>query len=167
MLKAGTTCLVTAFNMATLADCSAYVDKVSSMYTGNVIISAKAAAYSNDIYYVDDKRNTNQFDSFPFGTLFQSAILTQNPGASVTYSSNAVISSGSNVKGYVGWGIHNGVFAPTYATDGSVVWSASSKWWIIETLESFNGQRDCSQGCVKRWFASDAWGGTNYTNTPV
>ncbi len=52
----GTTCLVTALNLATLADCTAYVDKVTSMYTSNVIISAKAAGYVNTNYYVDDVR---------------------------------------------------------------------------------------------------------------
>ena len=158
----GTTCLVTALNMATLADCTAYVDKVTSMYTGDVIISAKAAGYANDNYYLDDTGGSGGY--IP---AFRTAILTQNPGASVIYSSNAVISTGSNIKGYVGWGIHNGIFTNTYAVDGEVVWSGSSTWWIIETIESFNGQRGCSQGCVERWFAPNAWGGTNYTNTPV
>jgi hypothetical protein len=159
----GTTCLVTALNLATLADCTAYVDKVTSMYTGNVIISAKAAGYTNSNYYLDET-NTLGFVSL---APFRDAILAQNPSANVTYTSNAIIRAGSNVKGYASWGVHNGVFANTYATDGSVVWSGSSTWWIIETIESFNGQRCCGQGCVERWFTTNAWGGVMYSNTPV
>jgi uncharacterized repeat protein (TIGR03803 family) len=160
----GTTCLVTALNLATAADCTAYVNKVTSMYTGNVIISAKAAAYGNNNYYLDDTETaygTNWFGPF------QTAILAANPSASVTYSTNAVIRTGSNVKGYGSWGVHDGVFSNTYAVDGSVVWSGSSAWWLIETIESFNGQRCCSQGCVKEWFTTNAWGGVTYSNTPI
>jgi uncharacterized repeat protein (TIGR03803 family) len=169
----GTTCLVTALDMATLADCTAYVDKVTSMYTGDVVISARAARYTNDNYYLDE------FNHYGFNgseaiqiAPFQSAILAANPSASVFYSTNAVITTGSNVTGYVGWGTHNGVFSNGYySTDGSVKWSGSSAWWIIETIESFNGRRDAvasnGQGDVEQWFASNAWGGTNYANTPV
>ena len=43
-----------------------------------------------------------------------------------------------------------------------------SSWWIIETLESFNGQRaETGQGSFIKWFSSSAFGGTNYSNTPV
>jgi hypothetical protein len=161
----GTTCLVTALNMATLADCTAYIDKVTSMYTSNVIISAKERGYGDNTYFFDDTTSNNT------AVTFQSAVLSANPTADVNYSYSSVITNGSSVKGYVGWGVHNGVWSgdPSYAVDGSVVWSGSSnKWWIIETFESFNGQRCClTQGCVKRWFASGAWGGTNYVNTPV
>jgi hypothetical protein len=171
----GTTCLVTALNLATLADCTAYVDKVTSMYRSNVIISAKAAGYGDDNYFLDE------FNNYGFGGAelivlapFQSAILAVNPSANVTYSTNAVISAGSNVKGYASWGIHNGVWThdPYYATDGSVVWSGNSNsWWTVETIESFNGQRDSTtingQGDVEEWFATNAWGGVSYSNTPV
>jgi uncharacterized repeat protein (TIGR03803 family) len=161
----GTTCLVTALNMATLADCTAYVDKVTSMYTGDVIISAKASGYSNDNYYLDD--TTIYYGTNWLGP-FRSAILAQNTNASVIYSSNLVITNGSNVKGYATWGVNGGYLTGTYPVNGSVVWTNSSKWWIIETLESFNGQRCCGyQGCVKQWFSTNAWGGANYSNTPV
>jgi hypothetical protein len=40
-------------------------------------------------------------------------------------------------------------------------------WWIIETLESFNGQRNIGQGNFTQWFYQTAFGGTNYENTPV
>ncbi len=160
----GTTCLVTALNMATLADSTAYIDKVASMYTGDVIISAKSSGYSNDTYYLDD---TSGYGTNWLGP-FRSAILAENGSASVVYSSNAVITNGSNVKGYASWGENSGILSGTYSVDGSVVWSGTSTWWIVETLESFNGQRCCGyQGCVKQWFSTNAWGGANYSNTPV
>ena len=159
----GTTCLVTSLNMGTLTDCEAYIDKVASMYSNNIIISASAAGYTNATYYVDDV----EVGYSPYLYEYQNAISNENPSASIIYSSNAVIRTGSNVRGYVSWGTHDGVFSNTYPVDGSVIWSGNSKWWIIATIESFNGQRCCPQGCVERWFAENAWGGTNYDNTPV
>lgn len=163
----GTTCLVTALNMATLADCEAYIDKVASMYRSNVIISASEAGYANSTYYLDD---------YPGGcpSDVAASIQAQNPNASITCSSNAVITTGSCIRGYISRGMHSGELRYTYAIDGSIRWLGSSNsWWIIETRESYNGMRDCGdsegqdQGCVARWFSASAWGGTNYENTPV
>jgi uncharacterized repeat protein (TIGR03803 family) len=163
----GTTCLVTALNMSTLADCEAYVDKVASMYTGDVIISAAEGGYADNTYHLDGTIPVFGGFSYACPTYIADAILAQNPNASIVCSSNTVISTGTNLRGYYGRGVNNGIFGNTYATDGTVVWSGSSTWWIIETAESFNGRRSCGQGCIKRWFASNAWGGTNYVNTPV
>ena len=41
------------------------------------------------------------------------------------------------------------------------------RWWIVETVESFNGQRASSSGTFIKWFSSNAFGGTSYSNTPV
>ena len=55
-----------------------------------------------------------------------------------------------------------------YATNGFVNWTGNSRWWIIETVESFNGQRyEADQGNFIKWLSSNAFGGTNYLNTPV
>ena len=41
-------------------------------------------------------------------------------------------------------------------------------WWIIATLESFNGQRLYDgQGTFIKWFSPNAFGGSSYSNTPV
>jgi hypothetical protein len=55
----------------------------------------------------------------------------------------------------------------SYATNGLIVWSGNSGWWIIVTAESFNGDRATYEGNVETWFATNAWGGVNYSNTPV
>ena len=49
-------------------------------------------------------------------------------------------------------------------------WNQGSSWWIIETIESYNGQRDLGMGNFTQWFSDRAFGGTIYTNyecTPV
>jgi hypothetical protein len=65
------------------------------------------------------------------------------------------------------WGAHSSL-GGNYAVNGVVNWSGNSGWWIIETVESFNGIRGgFGQGNFTQWFASNAFGGTNYSNTPV
>jgi len=51
--------------------------------------------------------------------------------------------------------------------NGLVVWRGSSSWWVINTLESFNGQRATGQGNFTQWFSAGAFGGLGYENTPV
>lgn len=65
------------------------------------------------------------------------------------------------------WGAHStlGVDYPTNAA--KVTWLGASRWWIIETVESFNGQRDYGAGVFLKCFSANAFGGTNYSNTPV
>jgi len=49
------------------------------------------------------------------------------------------------------------------------MWNRSSGWWIIETIESFNGLREYGgQAFFLQWFSLGAFGGTNnYSKTPV
>jgi hypothetical protein len=44
---------------------------------------------------------------------------------------------------------------------------SSHRWWIIRTVESYNGDRGTSQGNFLEWFASTAFGGSDYANTPI
>ena len=76
------------------------------------------------------------------------------------------------MAGYICWGAHsnwgtNLLSDGNYALDGQVKWSGNSDWWIIRTEESFNGQRDTGQGNFIKWFSRNAFGGTNYSNTPI
>ena len=72
----------------------------------------------------------------------------------------------TNVAGYISWGFHSSLHSD-YATNGLVTWSGDSRWWIIETIESNNGQRNSDSGNFLQWFSSNAFGGTDYSNTPV
>ena len=75
--------------------------------------------------------------------------------------------TGTNVAGYISWGQHSCLGAD-YATDANGVhWQGNSGWWIIETVESFNGDQTTYQGNFIKWFSSSAFAGTNYLHTPV
>ena len=80
----------------------------------------------------------------------------------------ALAENGANVTGKprISWGAHSAL-GVDYPIDGKVVWTGNSRWWIIETVESFNGQRESGSGMFIKWFSSNALGGANYSNTPV
>jgi hypothetical protein len=98
------------------------------------------------------------------------------PAVTVTYVNElsdtnlaGQITNGANLAGYMSWGCHS-LLGPYYATNGVDIWSGNSDWWIIDTIESFNGQQYYGasvQGCLLYWFSTGAFGGTNYSHTPV
>jgi hypothetical protein len=46
--------------------------------------------------------------------------------------------------------------------------AGNSGWYIIETIESENGQRyRYNEGTFVKWFSSNAFAGGSYSNTPV
>lgn len=157
-------------------DCIAYINKLASFGSnyspGKLVISAPAAGYGNTNYYIDDTRYGYPPPPPPPGADAESGILSVNPSASITYSNatdnglSSHITNGFNVAGYLCWGAHSSL-GSQYATNGYVQWTGNSSWWIIRTCESFNGQRDSSQGDFLQWYASNAFGGNNYSNTPI
>jgi len=173
---------VTAINMGLFDntnDCIAYIDKLKTIgatYSpGRLLISPYAAGYGNTNYYIDAS------DDAPGNTPGRNAtngIFMANPTASVTYTnvmdshSDLVphIHTGSNVAGYLCFGAHSAL-GFTYATNASeVAWTGNSKWWIIHTIESYNGLRkkgDSSQGFFLQYFSTNWFGGTAWSNTPI
>ena len=164
---------VTHINMGDTNTCKAYIDKLESMgntYSpGKVVISASAGGYGNDRYYFDESGRD------PTGVTFLqraydvvvSAGLSTN---SATYAgpTNAAVAVASNVTAYVSWGVHGGR-ASDYATNGTIFFQGSSSWYLISTIESYNGQavQDSPQGNYIRWFSRFAFGGTDWLNTPA
>jgi hypothetical protein len=52
--------------------------------------------------------------------------------------------------------------------DGTIKWSGNSAWYVVETIESFNGYAtNFISGTFIWWFAANGFGGSNYSNTPV
>jgi hypothetical protein len=43
----------------------------------------------------------------------------------------------------------------------------NSGWFIMSTIDSFSGRRDTFQAGFLSWFATNSFGGTNYSSTPV
>lgn len=163
---------ITHINMNGTNDCIGYINKLAYIGTNysprKLIISASASGYGNTNYYIDDGNNQNYG---VFGISAVSGILNENPTATVIYSNNvdngvaSHIITGVNVAGYFCWGAHS-TLGSNYPL-GYVNWTGNNAWWIIETAESFNGQRYESHQCnYIKWFSPNAFGGTNYSNTP-
>ena len=83
------------------------------------------------------------------------------------------ITAAANVAGYVCYGDHSALgnqYGLGSSNDGSILvsWHGASGWWLIDTVESFNGQPVAGgQGDYWMWFGATAFGSTNYENTPV
>jgi hypothetical protein len=171
---------VTSINMLTTNDCVAYINKlafIGSNYSpGQLILSASACGYGstncygNTNWYFDDAQG-DPLD--PLGLAAMESVESNGvPSSAVIYTpiTNIThITKGTNVAGYFTWGV-NGNLTNTYAIDGTISFFGASTWYLIQTAESFNGQipiQQFSQGSFVQWFSSNAFGGTNYSNTPV
>ncbi len=167
----GTTALVTHLNMGSQEATIAYIDKLKAMYlampTPNVVISASASGRAGTHYLFDEAQGFYGY-SVLMGDANQ---LTSEgvAGSRITYSPQSTadhIWTGANVLGYETWGA-NGGLGGDYANDGKVMFTGASSWYLIKTLESFNGQWYTGQGNFADWFSSNAFGGVNYSNTPA
>ncbi len=187
---------VTSINMGfdnLTNDCIAYINKLRDFGTnysaGKLFISA--GTYGNTNYIVDNVRHGSGYSpSFAvWGTyvfsstngLFEAGVspleinyLTgietreTNVMGGWIYHDLPHITNAVNVAGYISWGSHSSL-GNEYPRVGPirVKWTGNSSWWIIETIESYNGIRHPGQGNFTQWFSQDAFGGTNYSNTPV
>ena len=176
---------VTHINMEGMNDCKAYIEKLASFGT-NLVISASATNYGNTNYIVDSVRSgtcciggdytgsgatvsdaTNGL--YLAGVAASAIIYTNGLEACSNCGPNILphITSAVNVAGYISWGAHSSL-GSHYATNGTPQWSGNSGWWIIQTIESYNGTTFVTdQGNFLQWFSTSAFGGTNYSNTPV
>lgn len=168
---------ITYINGGTLADCTNYVNKLASIAAtyspGRLIISASAEGYGNTNYHFDDTEFG--YDGKPLGMAAEQAVIQAGVSSnSVTYTNvfpdcgslACHLTIGSNLAGYFFWGVHSSL-GGGYATNRTVQWSGHSGWWIIATIESFNGMRNTDHGNFIKWFSPNAFGGTDYSNTPV
>jgi len=159
-------------------DCLKYIDKVTSFATNSpdkLVISASAGGlYTNTNYYFDNTRTNIGLVPNVDGLNASNAVVNAGAApASVIYTNvtdsglGSHITRGSNVAGYLSFGKYSSL-GPNYATNSAIQWSGNSGCWIIETVESFNGLRiDPGYGTFIKWFSSNAFGGTDYSNTPI
>ncbi len=183
--------LITHINMGDSNACMAYIDKlaaIAAQYSpGQAMISAGAGGYGNTNFVVDDVRHGSGFADDFTSYWWMGAGATNGPlqagvpasaiqylGGLETIVGGTVISlphitNAANLAGYFCWGAHSSL-GGDYATTGLPVcqWSGHSGWYVIETVESFNGQMyESGQGNFIQWFSANAFGGANYANTPV
>ena len=184
-------------DMGTTNDCRAYIDKLEYFGTnyspGELVISASSSSlYGNTNYVLDGIRHGGAYTNGVFDPSFPNF---SSRSYVVSSATNGLLSAGvptnsilffdgldiytnntppplihptskSNIAGYMTWGVHSALEA-NYPTDSKVAWVGTNRWWIIETVESFNGQRESGAGMFIKWFSAGAFGGTNYSNTPV
>ncbi len=168
---------VSSINMASTNDCIGYIKKLIYIGTnyspGKLFISASVEGYANTNYVIDDVRDV-------FCTRTNAVMATNGltaagvPNTAILYlygceSSGAMphLTNAVNIAGYITWGAHSSL-GGDYPINGEVKWSGNSCWWIMESIESFNGQREAGgQGNFLKWFTANSFGGTNYQNTPI
>jgi hypothetical protein len=166
-------------------DCTAYIDKLVSMASNNppgtLFISGTAAGYGNTNWYFDYGGSTG-FSTTDPAYLYSSSysinavfgVTNVDPLASVILSTYPNASTlATNVAGYFtcGWDCGGDV---NLFDDGSIKFFGQSGWYIMTTIDSFDGQRDTDpsqhdfvQANFLSWFTTNSFGGTNYSNTPV
>jgi alpha-tubulin suppressor-like RCC1 family protein len=167
---------VSSINMNSLNgtnDCIAYINKLKTIgvlgSSNSPVLSASAGGYGNTNYYFEDAQGA--YPAYPFAFQAMQGVTSNGVSASnvdyLSFTNTTHITHGTNVSGYLTWGA-NGGLGGGYPTNGAVVFTGQSTWYLIETIESFNGQRgDPGQGTFLKWSLPNAFGGTNYSNTPV
>lgn len=166
--------IVTSINMNGIAgtnDCTGYIDKIARIASnnppGSLIVSGLKAGLENTNWYFDGAAYT----SFAAQAALGVSNALANP--SVIYLTNAHIYSGTNVAGYWCPGNDGGLggVSNSYATNGQIVFHGTNNWFIMASVDSYNGDRvpegDYGQSGFLTWFAANAFGGLNYTNAPV
>jgi hypothetical protein len=189
----GTLALITVLDMGSSDATLAYIDKLattsSKMAHPNIVLSGTDAGIAGNTYDFEDIR-LNQFsDAVAINS--KNSVLSVNPNASVIYHDDRIganwinpsakdlytsdVNNVSNILGYMTWG-SNGGRGGCYAFHDSdpncshgleMNFSGKSSWYIITSLDSFNGAWDTYQGSYRTWFFPNAFGGANYQNTPV
>jgi alpha-tubulin suppressor-like RCC1 family protein len=176
-------------------NCYNYINKltnISKTYSpGQLIISAKAGGYLNANWCFDDDNPQNYTAFFTNAVI---AVTNINPSASIIYTngtggtSASHITNAAAVAAFGSWGVHgyNGGYVGTnnypygtnwgYATNGTIVFSGASAWYLIETGESFNGQQipivgpstnETETANFISWYEPNAFGGASGSQTPV
>ena len=167
---------VTHLNMKDTNDCIGYINKLANIGTlissNSPLLSASTGGYGNTNWYFDDTESG--YGSASPSLAASNAVIQAGAAlTSVTYTNvtdhglGSHITSGSNVAGYFCWGFHSSL-GGQFPLDNSLTWIGNSSWYLIETVESFNGQRyNLQMSTYIKWFSKNAFGGTNYSNTPV
>ena len=187
---------ITHINMLTTNDCIAYINKLqyfgSNYSPGNLIISARAGGYGNTNYVLDGIRHGSGYQLTDYNyTAYDyvvsnviSALLLDGVSSNEMFFSDGTETivtnltttnyynlshptGTTNVAGYICWGVHSSL-GGGYAVNGAVDWIGNSGWYLIATIESFNGQRyEYGQANFTQWFSTNAFGQNYYASTPA
>ena len=160
-------------------DCTVYIDKIaraaSNNPSGSLVISGSKAGYSNTNWYFDGGYAPGPLYGNYSWFAAQAGLGVSNalasPSVIYTHTTNNYITLGTNVAGYWGAGSDGGITSfsnyNSFATNGDVKFQGTNNWFIMATVDSWNGVRASYQGGFQTWFAATAFGGLNYTNATV
>jgi hypothetical protein len=168
----GTMALTTYMWMGSVEATKAYIDKLKAMYNSmpvkNIVISAEGTGQQGTSYYFEDTQSLGP-NGEPLNAIARrDGVRAVNPNVPVTIVGHGepFITTASDVSGFMTWGWNAGR-GPWYSLDGKVTFTGNSGWYAIQTYESFNGWWNSWQGDFTDWFSANAFGGTNYSNTPA
>jgi hypothetical protein len=174
----GTPVLVTRMDMGTLSTTKAYIQKIKTMYDAmpspDVVVSANSAGLGGSNYLFDEVRNKAYGSAFPEAK-------DQSDLANRSYSNvplarrlyifgiagvNPHLAGGADVTGYESWGA-NGAMSSDYPNDRSIFFTGKSNWYLVKTIESYNGIVGSDHGNFEKWFVPTTAGGWQYSRTPI
>jgi hypothetical protein len=168
--------VVTHLNMGDTNGCKAYIDKLQAFgaeySAGKLFIAASSGGYANTNYYLDDIREdiTTNYTSIRLASDATNALAGLGVGnGALHYVTNWAphLRYCANLAGYFSWGAHGGLHGYPLNTD-VLAFDGAAAWFLIETLESYNGRiPEPWMGTYVQWFSENAFGGSNYSNTPV
>ncbi len=181
----GMTALVTHLNMGDLEASLAYVDKLKAFHNTGPLLHPPDDSHARN-FFMEDHDAHNRLPANFFGHRYGERM---KAGFARAGEMNLIhhpkgsghITSGENVAFFGTLGRWGGRGAD-YAIDGQIEWGAQSDWWLMLSVESFNGQRvpaqrqggeahvfygPMDQGNFVDWFSAHAFGGENYSRTPV
>jgi hypothetical protein len=134
-----------------------------------LVLSARRGSYANTNYYFDDVSEGFRSSDTDYTNILVSAGV---PYDAITFVDDALttshITNATNVAAYFCFGGHSPNLGPYFCVNGAVKFYGRSDWYVMTTYESYNGRlADPGLSCFGRWFASNAFGGTDYSNVPV
>jgi hypothetical protein len=185
--------------MRSYEDCTNYVNKLAYFGTNyspqKVYISPSQGAYGNTNYVFDDTRY--RYTEAPGSNarngvlahgadsnsiFYVDALYTQWPTNYSGWPMSSVFPShlrlGTNVAGYLSFGSHGGIWGGGQMaeaggggfTNGYVAFRGSSSWFLVQTIESFNGRwypYTGDQNSFQDWFAPSAFSTNGAANDYV
>jgi hypothetical protein len=167
----GTRFLITDINFQTLADCTAYIDKLKAKYTEQastgIVISAESSRGSN---YLFDANRKPLYDGIL--TWIEDGYTTFNstfPSVSTTFAPDGttILRGGNNVAFYAGWPNYSGVWGDgqPWMSDGTITFTGNSNWAAIMSYYSYSAK--FSAIGIPNAFKTTGMGGSAYSQTPV
>ena len=167
---------ITHLDMGSLEATQAYIKKLENMgsqSTSSVVAGLSNANLSENFqpqYFLFDANwFSEQASKSPYGKHIKTLMSEYDSNIKVSLETQVQPTiTLKDVIGFHTFGFH-GFVGGEYAIDGRYKFIGKSDAYIIKTVESFNGNVDWGpqQGNYGHWFSEKAFGGTNYSNTPL